>query len=83
MFRATANCSPDGDRQPEKDVGCSDAVPGSQAGSCVCGDGSQKGQVDCGEKSYASCSDLCNEVTISPLKEEGALLITKQLHDAL
>lgn len=57
-WRQTADCSPDGPRQPDLDKSCDTYIPGSDSGFCECIDGRKAGLSSCGHPGI-TCEDQC------------------------
>eukprot|EP00051_Salpingoeca_urceolata_P029398 m.489802 g.489802 ORF g.489802 m.489802 type:complete len:643 (-) comp27125_c0_seq1:107-2035(-) len=59
-WRQTANCDPDGDRLPDRDLDCSQPVPESASGFCECAGGRIVAKSGCHHASF-TCAHACHE----------------------
>eukprot|EP01065_Artemidia_motanka_P045364 TRINITY_DN6644_c0_g1_i1.p1 TRINITY_DN6644_c0_g1~~TRINITY_DN6644_c0_g1_i1.p1 ORF type:complete len:694 (+),score=198.91 TRINITY_DN6644_c0_g1_i1:139-2220(+) len=63
-WRQTGGCSPNGEREPAKDLPCSARVPAEASGYCECGGGRRVAESGCGHAPFA-CEQRCRQ------EEEG------------
>eukprot|EP01065_Artemidia_motanka_P022867 TRINITY_DN2709_c0_g1_i1.p2 TRINITY_DN2709_c0_g1~~TRINITY_DN2709_c0_g1_i1.p2 ORF type:complete len:122 (+),score=45.20 TRINITY_DN2709_c0_g1_i1:294-659(+) len=60
-WRATADCSAQGKREPPNDVSCHDSIPADKSGYCQCASGTRL-NFDCEEgRPPFTCNEMCQE----------------------
>jgi len=57
-FRATADCSPAGARDPARDRGCEHTIGETRSGYCECEQGVQRSRTGCGHQRF-TCASVC------------------------
>ena len=57
-WRQTRDCNPNGDREPENDLGCKRIVMDGASGYCECKDGTHANVVSCKHPTF-TCADAC------------------------
>jgi len=59
-WRQTADCSPSGKRQPQRDAGCNVRVKRGSSGYCECRGGVRAGESNCEHEEF-TCRDMCTK----------------------
>jgi hypothetical protein len=69
-WRATSNCDPHGQRDPQKDAACSNSIPSGLSGFCECEDRRRVREVDCDHHEF-TCEEACEQDSSADLSCEN------------